>query len=105
MLLALLLLLCYCCCLHLNSGRHSCCSWHPLSSCWFPVAGLSAIAKVPGLTNGVVDISAVPFDNAVASVPAVTGFSAVEGVLAVASVAADPGVHILAGGFTYWFAE
>jgi hypothetical protein len=32
-------------------------------------------------------------------------FFAVEGVLAVASVAADPGVHILVGGFTYWIAE
>ena len=30
---------------------------------------------------------------------------AVEGVLAVASVPADPGVPILAGGFTYWILE
>jgi hypothetical protein len=30
---------------------------------------------------------------------------AVEGVLAVASVPADPGVHILAGGFTYSIVE
>ena len=71
-----------------------------VSCCWF-----SAIAEVSGVTNGVVDVSAVPFKNAVAGGPAVTGFSAVEGVLAVASVAANPGVHTLAGGFTYWFAE
>jgi hypothetical protein len=44
-------------------------------------------------------------ENAVAGGPAVTGFSAVEGVLAVAGGPADPGVHILAGGFTYWIAE
>ncbi len=37
--------------------------------------------------------------------PAVTGFPAVEGVLAVGSVPADPGVPILAGGFTYWIVE
>ncbi len=32
-------------------------------------------------------------------------FPAVVGPLAVASVPADPGVHILAGGFTYWIVE
>ncbi len=41
------------------------------------------------------------FRHAVAGGPAVTGVPAVEGVLAVASVPADPGVPILAGGFTY----
>jgi len=61
---------------------------------WFPVAGLSAIADVPGVTNGVVGVSAVPFEHAVAGGPAVTGFPAVEGVLVVASVPADPGVYI-----------
>jgi hypothetical protein len=45
------------------------------------------------------------FGHAVAGGPAVTGFHAVEGVLAVASVPADPGVLILAGGFTYWILE
>jgi hypothetical protein len=40
--------LCHCCCLHPDSGRHSCCCWRSLSSWWFPVAGLSAIAEVPG---------------------------------------------------------
>ncbi len=43
--------------------------------------------------------------HAVAGGPAVIGFPAVEGVLAVSSVPADPGVHILAGGFTYWIVE
>jgi hypothetical protein len=43
--------------------------------------------------------------HAVADGPAVTGFPAVEGLLAVASVSADPGVPILAGGFTYWILE
>ncbi len=56
-----------------------------VSCCWF-----SATAEVSGVTNGVVDVSAVPFKNAVAGGPAVTGFSAVEGVLAVARSAANP---------------
>ncbi len=54
-----------------------------------PVAGLSAIVDVPGVNNGVVGVSAVPFKHAVAGSPAVTDFSAVEGVLAVACVHAD----------------
>ncbi len=33
---------------------------------------------------------------------AVIGFPAVDGVLAVANIPADPGIPILAGGFTYW---
>ncbi len=89
----------------IQSGRHSCCSWRPLSSWWFPVAGLSAIANIPGVTNGVVGVSAVPFEHAVAGGPAVTGFPAVKGILAVDSVPSDPGVHILAGGFTYWIVD
>jgi hypothetical protein len=35
----------------------------------------------------------------------VTGSPAVDGVPTVASVPADPGVSILAGGFTYWIVE
>ncbi len=54
----------------------------------FPVAGLLSIADVPGITSGVVGVSTVPFEHAVASGPAVTGFPAVEGV-AVAFVPAD----------------
>jgi hypothetical protein len=50
-------------------------------------------------------VSAVPFEHAVAGGPAVTGFPAVGSVLAVASVLADPGIPILAGGFTYWIVE
>jgi hypothetical protein len=80
--------LCHCCCLHPDCGRHSCCCWRPLSSWCFPVAVLSAIADIPGVTNGVVGVSAVPFEHAVA------GFPVVKGVFAVASVPADPGVHI-----------
>jgi hypothetical protein len=49
-----------------------------------PVASLSAITDVPGVTNGVVSVSAVPFEHAVAGDPAVTGFPAVDSVLAVA---------------------
>ncbi len=86
--------LCHSCCLHPDSGRHSCSCWRPLNSWWFPVAGLSAIADAPGETNGVVGVSAVPFEHAVTGSPAVTGFPAVEGVLAVASVPAYPGVNI-----------
>ena len=69
--------LCHCCCLHPDCGRHSCCCWHLVSKTspkcsfsiienerfrlvvkngsinsgtwWFPVAGLSAIAAVPGV--------------------------------------------------------
>ncbi len=72
---------------------------------WFPVAGLSAIADVPGVTNGVVRVPTVPFEHSIAGGPTATGFPAVEGVLAVASVPADPGVHILDGGFTFWIVE
>jgi hypothetical protein len=54
---------------------------------WFPVAGLSAIADVPSVTNGV-GVYAFPFEHAV------TGFLAVEVVLVIASVPADHGVHI-----------
>jgi hypothetical protein len=104
LLLALLLLL-VSLLLHPDCGRPSCCSWRPLSSRWFPVAGLSAIADVPGITNGVVGVSAVPFKLAVAGGRAVTGFTSIDGVLAVASVSADPGVPILAGGFTYWIVK
>ncbi len=45
---------------------------------------------VPGVTNGVVGVSAVPFKHDVAGGPAV------DGILAVASVPADPYVSILA---------
>ncbi len=76
--------LCHCYCLHPHSGRHSSCCWGPVSSWWFPVAVLSAIADVPGEANGVVGIPAV--EHVVAGGPAVTSFPAVEGVLAVASV-------------------
>jgi hypothetical protein len=62
------------------------------------VAGLPAITCVPG----VVIISAVPFELAVAGSPAVVGFPAVDGVLVVASIPAHPGVPILAGRFTSW---
>ncbi len=71
----------------------------------FPVIGLSAIADVPGVTNGVVGFSAVPFKHAVAGGPAVTGFLAVDGFLAVARIPAHLGVPILAGGFTIWIVE
>jgi len=64
-----------------------------------------AIADVPGVTNGVFSISAVPFEHAVAGGPAVTGFPAVDSILAVASVFANSGVSILTGGFTYWIVE
>jgi hypothetical protein len=47
-------------------------------------------SEVPGVTNGVVGVSAVPFKHNVAGGPAV------DGVLAVASVPADPYVPILA---------
>ncbi len=63
--------LCHCCCLHPDCGRHSCCCWHPLSSSWFTGTGLSAIADVPSVTIGVVDVSAVSFEHAVAGGPAV----------------------------------
>jgi hypothetical protein len=47
-------------------------------------------SEVPGVTNGVVGVSAVPFKHAVAGGPAV------DGILAVASVPANPYVPILA---------
>jgi hypothetical protein len=56
-----------------------------VSCCWS-----LCYCEVPGVTNGVVGVPAVPFKHAVASGPAV------DGVLAVASVPADPYVHILA---------
>ncbi len=92
-------------CMHTDCGSHSCNCWRPESFWRFPVDSLSAITDVPGVTNGIVCFSAVPFKHAVAGGPAVTGFPAVEGVLAVANVPADPGVPILAVGFTYWIVE
>jgi hypothetical protein len=74
----------------------------PFRSLWFPGAGLSSIADVPGVTIGVVDVSGIPFEHVVAGGPAVTGFPAVECVLAVASFPADPGVPNLACGFVAW---
>jgi hypothetical protein len=50
------------------------------------------------VTNGVVGVSAVPFEHAVAGGLDVTGFPAVDGVLAIASIPADPGVPILVDG-------
>ncbi len=97
--------LCHCYCLHPGCDRHSCCCWHPLSSCWFPVSYLSDIADIPCVTNGVVGAFAAPFKHAVAGSPAVTGFPAVYDVLAVASAPADPDVPILACCFTYWIVE
>ncbi len=97
--------LCHCCCWLPDCGRHSCSCWHPLSSWWFPVAGLSAIADVPGVINGVVGVSVVPFEPAVAGGPCCYCLPASDGVLAVATVPADPGVPILANGFTYWIVE
>jgi hypothetical protein len=41
-------------------------------------------------TNGVVGVSVIPFEHAVAGCHAVTGFPAVDGVLAFACVPADP---------------
>jgi hypothetical protein len=75
---------CYCCC--------------PLVPDGFPVAGLPSIAGVPG----VVGVSAIPHNHPVSGGPTVTGFSDADGILVVASVPADPGIPILAGGFTYW---
>jgi hypothetical protein len=53
--------ICHCCCLHPDRGRNSCCRWRPLSFLCFPVAGLSVIVDIPGVTNGIVGVSAVPF--------------------------------------------
>jgi hypothetical protein len=52
-----------------------------------------------------VGVSTVPLEYAVAWGPAVTDFLAVDSILAVTSVPNDPGVPILAGGFTYWILE
>ncbi len=41
----------HCYCLHLNCGRYSCCCWHPFSIWWVAVAGLLAIAGIPGLAR------------------------------------------------------
>ncbi len=111
LLLALLLLLaCHCCCLHPNCGRYSCCClhpncgrysccyWRPFSSWWVTLAGLPAIAGIPGVAR----VSEVPVELAVAGGPAVICFPAVDGILTVASIPGDPRVPILAGGFTYW---
>jgi hypothetical protein len=52
--------------------------------------------------NLTVAVANLTFKLAVADSPAVIGFPAVDGVLAVAIISVDPGVPILAGGFTYW---
>ncbi len=54
------------------------------------------------MKNLTVAVANLTFKLAVADSPAVIGFPAVDGVLAVAIISVDPGVPILAGGFTYW---
>ncbi len=89
------------------------CCWHPYCAvglhivllayilcCWRPYCAVGVPAVLVLLL-----IRLCYFWHAVSGGPAVTGFLAVEGVLAVASVPADPGVPILAGGFTYWILE
>ena len=70
------------------------CCWRPFSSWWVTVAGLSAIAGIPGDAI----ISEVSFQLTVVGGPAVIGFPAVDGIIAVASIPADPGVPI----FSWW---
>ncbi len=94
--------LCHCCCLYPDCGRHACCCRRPLSSWWFLVVGLSVITDVPGVTNGVVGVSALPFEHAVAGGPAVTGFPAVDGVLALAETHYIIGLSTIAMGL-YFF--
>jgi hypothetical protein len=48
-------------------------------------------------------LNAVAFVPAGDCVPAVASFHAVAGVLALARVCVDPGVHILAGVFAYFY--
>ncbi len=57
----------------------------------FSVASLSAIADTPGVINGVVGVSAVPIEHAVAGGPAITGFPGVDCVLSVANGLSDYG--------------
>jgi hypothetical protein len=78
--------------------------WRPYCAvaCWRPYCAVGIPAVLVLLLA-----SLYYFWHAVAGgpAPAVTGFPAFEGVLAVASVPADPGIPILAGGFTYWILE
>jgi hypothetical protein len=58
-----------------------------VSCCWS-----LCYCNIPGVTNGVVGVSAAPFEHAVAGGPALTGFPAVDSVLELSSVPGDPGV-------------
>ncbi len=95
--------LCHCCCLHqwqaflLLLVSFKCLT---VSCCWFLCYCWSSWCN-----QWCCWCSCCSFEHAVAGGPAVTSFPAVGGVLAVASVPADPGVHILADGFTYWIVE
>jgi hypothetical protein len=64
-----------------------------------PVAGILAVADVLLVPDGLL---LLVFEVAVACGPAVTGFLLLMAFLLVASIPADPGVPILAGGFTCW---
>ncbi len=68
------------------------CCWRPYCADGVNIMLLASLLLMAGLYY---------FWHAVAGGPAVTGFPVVEGVLAIASVPADPGVPILAGGFSY----
>ncbi len=83
--------LCHCCCMHPD--------WRPVSSWWFPVASLSAIADIPGVKIVLLAFLLCFFKHAVAGSPAV------DSVLAAASVLADLGVPILVVDFIYWIVE
>ncbi len=73
------------------------CCWCSYLCCWRPYCAVGVPAGLVLLLD-----SLYYFWHAVAGGPAISSFPAVEGILAVASVPADPGIPILAGGFTYW---
>ncbi len=72
--------LCHCCCLHPVCGQAfllflAFFKFLMVSWCWS-----LCYCDVPGVTNGVVGLSAVPFEQGTGG-PAVTGFPAVDGLL------------------------
>ncbi len=80
--------------IHIVLFAYILCCWVSILCCWRPCCA-----------STVVGYSLYYFWHAVAGGLAVIGLPAVEGVLAVSSVPANPGVPILAGGFTYWILE
>ncbi len=90
--------LCHSCCLHPDCGRHSCCCWCPLSSCWFPVCLSLCYCWRSWCNQWCCLHFCCSFRTCCCLRSCCYWLYAVDGVLDVASVPADHGVPIVGCG-------